>query len=238
MDFRKPGERPPRAGHRWHASTSLVTLVPATLQAFRAREELELRATNIVDEWLQKQASASQPAALAQPVATPGDIAAHAAPAVAVLSPQALSPRRKTPPLLIWPAPGCPHQKMEFLLTVEGRGCVALCSDDLALPVVPDSSTRADALAHRSGVCCTCRVAVPRRRRAVLLRMICASPCATSCVPPRIYPLPRVHPFFVCVRDTGKHLRRDPGCAAWRTRRVWCVVSEKRVPRVCALLWR
>lgn len=73
MDFRKPEKRPPGAGHCRHASTSLVPLEPATLQMFRAREELENCATHIVDEWLRKQATTMQPAVPALRMAALGN---------------------------------------------------------------------------------------------------------------------------------------------------------------------
>ncbi|XP_075534520.1 uncharacterized protein LOC142568487 [Dermacentor variabilis] len=69
MSFLSPEGRPPRAGHRRHASMSLVTLEPSNLQELRAREELQNRAAHIVDEWLRKQATTTQPAAPALPMA-------------------------------------------------------------------------------------------------------------------------------------------------------------------------
>ncbi|XP_037579820.1 uncharacterized protein LOC119462550 [Dermacentor silvarum] len=86
MSFRTPGGRPPRAGHRRHASTSFLTLEPTTLQEFRAREELEYHAAHIADECLRKQATITLPADPALPVAVLGS---NAAPAVVVDPPQA-----------------------------------------------------------------------------------------------------------------------------------------------------
>nr|XP_050035619.1 mucin-2-like [Dermacentor andersoni] len=45
MVFASPGERPPRVRHRRHASLSLVTLGPASLDELHERGDLELRAT-------------------------------------------------------------------------------------------------------------------------------------------------------------------------------------------------
>lgn len=88
--FRRPGERPPRAGHRRSASASLATLVPVTLQALQAsreRGELEVRAAEIVDAWIKKQATTTQAAAAA---AAPAVTETHVAPAIP--SPQASLP--------------------------------------------------------------------------------------------------------------------------------------------------
>nr|XP_050025111.1 nascent polypeptide-associated complex subunit alpha, muscle-specific form-like [Dermacentor andersoni]XP_050025190.1 nascent polypeptide-associated complex subunit alpha, muscle-specific form-like [Dermacentor andersoni] len=57
MVFASPGERPPRVRHRRHASLSLVTLGPASLDELRAREDLELRATRMLGQWLSQRAT-------------------------------------------------------------------------------------------------------------------------------------------------------------------------------------
>nr|XP_050025264.1 nascent polypeptide-associated complex subunit alpha, muscle-specific form-like [Dermacentor andersoni] len=92
MDFRPPGEPPPRIRHRRHASLSRVTLGPATLDELRAREDLELRATRMLGEWLRVRAATLE-VPMVSPVATtaPGDASASAAP-VAATQPSANGP--------------------------------------------------------------------------------------------------------------------------------------------------
>lgn len=74
-----------------------------------------LLATHIMDEWLRKQATTTHPAVPAQPVATPGDIVAKAAPSIAVEPPmRAHSPWCRTPPWLKWLAPRYPYQTRKW----------------------------------------------------------------------------------------------------------------------------
>ncbi|XP_065311912.1 mucin-19-like [Dermacentor albipictus] len=82
MDFRPPGEPPPRVRHRRHASLSRVTLSPATLEELRAREDLERRATRMLGEWLRVRVpTLATPAVSTVPATAPAAPTATTAPA-------------------------------------------------------------------------------------------------------------------------------------------------------------
>ncbi|XP_070395457.1 uncharacterized protein [Dermacentor albipictus] len=85
MAFRSPSEPPPPVRHRRHASMSRLTLGPASLDELRAREDLHVRASSMLGEWLRQRATTTTapPVVPSQTEAAPVDTANPSAPEVA-----------------------------------------------------------------------------------------------------------------------------------------------------------
>nr|XP_050038383.1 proteoglycan 4-like [Dermacentor andersoni] len=115
MEFRSPSERPPPVRHRRHTSLSRATLGPASLDELRAFEELHVRATRMLGEWLRQRpnTTAGPRVVPSRPEDAPRDPTTPSAPEVPLVPPADGSPASEEPHVSV-PLPSSDDEDMDL----------------------------------------------------------------------------------------------------------------------------